>query len=80
MGKFVIKQRTNNEYQFNLKAGNREIILSSEGYATKHACKNGIKSAMEDATDEIADRIKLLLQMISITTISSRKCPGDRDQ
>ncbi|HEX5552749.1 MAG TPA: DUF1508 domain-containing protein [Chitinophagaceae bacterium] len=30
MGKFVIKKRTNGEFQFNLKAGNSEIILTSE--------------------------------------------------
>jgi uncharacterized protein len=52
MGKFVIKQRTNNEYQFNLKAGNCEIILSSEGYSTKDACKKSIRSAMENAPDD----------------------------
>jgi len=38
MGKFVIKTRTNGEYQFNLKAGNGEIILTSEGYTSKASC------------------------------------------
>ncbi|MFA6060280.1 MAG: YegP family protein [Taibaiella sp.] len=52
MGKFVIKKRTNDEYQFNLKAGNGEIILSSEGYSTKYACMDGIKSVMENASDD----------------------------
>jgi Uncharacterized conserved protein len=32
MGKFIITKRTNDEFQFNLKASNGEIILSSEGY------------------------------------------------
>ena len=36
MGKFVITKRVNGEYQFNLKAGNDEIILTSEGYNQKH--------------------------------------------
>lgn len=52
MGKFVIKKRTNDEYQFNLKAGNGEIILSSEGYSSKNACVDGIKSVMENASDD----------------------------
>jgi hypothetical protein len=44
MGKFVITKRTNGEYQFNLKAGNGQIILASEGYSTKSGCQNGIQS------------------------------------
>jgi len=44
MGKFIITKRVNNEYQFNLKAGNNEIILTSEGYVAKSGCKNGIES------------------------------------
>lgn len=52
MGKFVVKKRTNGEFQFNLKANNGEIILSSEGYTTKYACRNGIKSVVENASDD----------------------------
>ncbi|MDP9956973.1 uncharacterized protein YegP (UPF0339 family) [Epilithonimonas hungarica] len=44
MGKFIITKRKDGEYQFNLKAGNGEIILTSEGYAAKSGCKNGIES------------------------------------
>ena len=44
MGKFIITKRKDAEYQFNLKAGNGEIILTSEGYTTKSSCKNGIES------------------------------------
>lgn len=44
MGKFVVKTRSNGEYQFNLVAGNGQNILSSEGYSTKTACMNGIES------------------------------------
>ncbi len=44
MGKFVITLRKNNEFQFNLKAGNGEPILTSEGYTTKASCRNGIES------------------------------------
>ncbi len=44
MGKFVISTRSNGEFQFNLKAGNGQVILSSEGYSTKAACMNGVES------------------------------------
>jgi uncharacterized protein YegP (UPF0339 family) len=59
MGKFVIKTRTNGEFQFNLKAGNGEIILSSEGYTTKTACENGIESVKKNsAEDKRFDRLE----------------------
>ena len=44
MGKFEITKRKNGEFQFNLKAGNGQIILTSEGYAAKAGCENGIES------------------------------------
>ena len=52
MGKFEIKKRTNGEYQFNLKAGNGEKILSSEGYTTKVGCTNGIESVRTNSQDD----------------------------
>lgn len=52
MGKFVIKKRTNGEYQFNLKAGNGETILTSEGYSSKSSCENGIDSVRKNSTDD----------------------------
>lgn len=52
MGKFVIKTRKNGEYQFDLKAGNGQIILTSEGYSTKAACNNGIESVKKNAPDD----------------------------
>jgi len=33
MGRFIITQRKNGEFQFNLEADNGEVILTSEGYA-----------------------------------------------
>lgn len=44
MGKFIITKRKNGDYQFNLKAGNGQVILTSQGYSTKSGCKNGIES------------------------------------
>ena len=51
-GKFEIKQSTNGKFHFNLKAGNGQIILSSEMYETKAACENGIESVKKNAADE----------------------------
>ena len=48
MGKFVIKQAKNG-MMFNLKAGNGEIIATSEVYTTLDACKNGIASVQKNA-------------------------------
>lgn len=51
MGKFVITKRKNGEFQFNLLAGNGQVILASEGYASKPSCMNGVKSVMKNAGD-----------------------------
>lgn len=51
MGKFIIKKRSNGEFQFNLKAGNGEVILTSEGYSTKSSCENGIDSVKTNSQD-----------------------------
>jgi hypothetical protein len=48
MGKFVIKDAKNG-VKFDLKAGNGEIILSSEIYTSLSACKNGIASVQKNA-------------------------------
>ncbi|WPU96089.1 YegP family protein [Mucilaginibacter sabulilitoris] len=59
MSKFEIKTRTNGEFQFNLKAGNGEIILSSEGYSSKAGCENGIESVKKNSPeDEKYDRLE----------------------
>lgn len=52
MGKFVVSTRKNGEFQFNLKAGNGQVILSSEGYTTRAACDNGIESVKKNAPDD----------------------------
>lgn len=51
MGKFVISQRLNGDYQFNLKAENGQIILTSEGYNSKAGCEKGIKAVKINAVD-----------------------------
>jgi uncharacterized protein YegP (UPF0339 family) len=52
MGKFIKKTGSNGQYYFSLKAGNGQIILSSEGYASKAARDNGISSVKKNAADD----------------------------
>jgi hypothetical protein len=52
MGKFVITKRANGEFQFNLKAGNGQTILASEGYSAKSGCTNGIESVKTNSQDD----------------------------
>jgi uncharacterized protein len=47
-GKFVLKT-SGDQFMFNLKAGNGEIIATSERYTTKEAAKNGIQSVKDNA-------------------------------
>ena len=51
-GKFEIKVSTNGKFHFNLKAGNGQIILSSEMYESKSACENGIESVKKNSADD----------------------------
>ena len=43
MGKFAVKA-TKTGFVFNLKAGNGEVIATSESYKSKVTCLNGIES------------------------------------
>ena len=52
MGKFVITVRKNGEFQFNLKASNGQVVLTSEGYTTKSACLNGVESVKKNSQEE----------------------------
>ena len=50
MGKFVIR-KTATGTKFDLKAGNGEVIATSEGYKTKASCENGIESVKKNAPE-----------------------------
>jgi len=39
------------KHRFRLKAGNGEIILTSQGYSAKSGCANGIESVRKHAPD-----------------------------
>ena len=58
MGKFEIKTRKNGEFQFNLKATNGQVILTSEGYKTKASCLNGVESVKKNSQDEKRFEVK----------------------
>lgn len=48
MGKFVVKA-TKIGFVFNLKAGNGEVIATSEVYTTEAACMKGVESVRKNA-------------------------------
>lgn len=48
MGKFVVR-KTNTGIKFDLKAGNGEVIATSEVYSSKEACSKGIASVQKNA-------------------------------
>ena len=48
MGKFVIRE-TKTGIKFDLKAGNGEVIATSEVYASEAACRNGVASVQKNA-------------------------------
>ena len=50
MGKFVIR-KTNTGIKFDLKAGNGEVIATSEVYTAEKTCLNGIESVRKNAVE-----------------------------
>lgn len=50
--KFEIYQGNNDKLFFRLTAKNGQPILSSQGYADKSGCKNGIESVRKNAPDD----------------------------
>lgn len=50
-GRFEIKKAKNDQFHFNLKASNGEIILSSEMYTTKRAALNGVASVQKNSSE-----------------------------
>ena len=49
MGKYVIKETKNGGFKFDLKAGNGQVIASSQVYKSLKACKGGIASISVNA-------------------------------
>ena len=51
-GKFVVFKGKDGQDYFKLKAGNGEVILSSEGYKSRSSCANGVESVRKNSQDE----------------------------
>jgi uncharacterized protein YegP (UPF0339 family) len=54
-GKFELKKSKSGQYHFNLKAGNGQIIATSEMYESKDSALNGIESVRSNAKDAALD-------------------------
>ncbi|MGX1929312.1 YegP family protein [Flagellimonas sp. 2504JD4-2] len=52
MGKFEVKTTSSGKTMFNLKAGNGQVILTSEQYNSKSACENGIESVRTNSQND----------------------------
>ncbi len=48
-GYFELKPASGSQFMFNLKAGNHEVILTSERYSTRAGAENGVASVKENA-------------------------------
>ena len=55
MGKFVVKE-TKSGFKFDLKAGNGQVIATSEVYTTEAACMNGIESVKKNCVGDVEDQ------------------------
>ena len=67
-GKFEIKRASDGRYMFNVRAGNTQVIASSQMYSSMTACKNGIASVGANApVAAIEDQ--------TLQTINEEKCP-----
>lgn len=51
-GEYELKPTSDGQFMFNLKAGNGEVILTSERYTSKASAENGIESVRENAPDD----------------------------
>ena len=57
-GKFEVYTDKSGKYRFRLKAGNGEIIASSEAYESKAGCMNGIESVKKNAPDAKVEEVE----------------------
>ena len=56
MGKFVMKSTANGGFKFDLKAGNGEVIASSQIYKSEASCKAGIESVRNNCAAVVEDQ------------------------
>jgi len=53
--KFEIEESRDNQFYFNLKAGNGQVIVTSETYKSKQSCKHAIEVTKDIAEDADVD-------------------------
>ena len=53
--KFEVYLDKKGESRFRLKATNGQVIATSEGYATKASCLNGVESVRKNAADGVVE-------------------------
>ncbi len=53
-GYYTIKTSANGKWVFNLKAGNHEVVLTSQTYATKQSALEGIASVQANGANAAA--------------------------
>ena len=67
-GAFEVKRTSDNRYMFNVRAGNTQVIASSQIYSSMAACRNGINSVGTNAPiAAIEDQ--------TLSSINEEKCP-----
>lgn len=54
-GTFELKNTKSGQFMFNLKAGNGEVIATSESYTSKASALGGIESVKKNAADAAVD-------------------------
>ena len=65
---FEIKRAGDGRYMFNVRAGNTQVIASSQMYTSMASCRNGIKSVGVNAPiAPIEDQ--------TLATVNKEKCP-----
>ncbi len=47
-GTYELKKAASGQFMFNLRAGNNEVILTSESYSSKAAAEGGIASVRKN--------------------------------
>ena len=57
-GKFELYKDKGGKYRFRLKASNGEVILASQGYASRGGAVNGIKSVQNHCTRPECFKVK----------------------
>lgn len=54
----IYQSETTKKFHFRQKAGNGEIILTSQAYADKGGCQNGVESVAKNAENEKRFEVK----------------------